>query len=303
MLPASNTLHGAVAATWLGHSTVLLQFADVTVLTDPVWAHRVSPVSFAGPVRWVPPMLALADLPRIDFVLQSHNHYDHFDRAATRELAHRNPRAIWCVPLGMAPAVRRCGVGDVREFDWWNGAALPVLTAHGEEIVRVDAVPAQHFSGRGLADRDRSLWCGWTVAATGARVYFAGDSGYHPQFGEIAQRCGPFDLTILPIGAYEPRWFMSRVHMNPGEAVAAWRTMSDVQREHHGLPPSPMLGVHWGTYRLTDEPMDEPPVRTREHWQNAGLPDGLLWLLAHGETRRLSIPAPASLPVASARDR
>ena len=285
-IPSPASLERETAATWLGHSTVLLQTGGVTLLTDPVWARRVSPVAFVGPSRWVPPMLSLDDLPPIDVVLQSHNHYDHFDRAATRVLARRNPAARWCVPLGMAAPVRRCGVSHVQEFDWWESRELPVGTTSGGVRVRVCAVPAKHFSGRSLTDRDRTLWCGWTVSVGDARLYFAGDSGQHPEFDIIAEREGPFDLTILPIGAYEPRWFMSRVHMNPDEAVSAWQTIAGVQATRHRRPAPPLLGVHWGTYRLADEPMDEPPRRTRELWRAAGLDESKLWTLAHGETRR-----------------
>ena len=285
-LPGPDTLANEIAATWLGHSTVLLQFGEVTVLTDPVWAHRVSPVPFAGPARWVPPMLPLDALPPIDLVLQSHNHYDHFDRAATRALAQRNPRTQWCVPIGMGASLRGIGATQVREMDWWERADLPVATRSGSATVQVGAVPAKHFSGRGMTDRDRSLWCGWTVSVGDGTVYFAGDSGYHPEFATVAQRNGPFDLTILPIGAYEPRWFMSRVHMNPEEAIAAWQSIAEVQELLHRKPAPPLLGVHWGTYRLTDEPMDEPPRRTRALWRDAGLDETLLWTLAHGETRR-----------------
>jgi N-acyl-phosphatidylethanolamine-hydrolysing phospholipase D len=231
-------------------------------------------------------MLPLAGLPRIDIVLQSHDHYDHFDRSAARTLAHRNPDMHWCVPLGMGASVRALGAQRVHELDWWGAEDITVRTSAGSVTARVSAVPARHFSGRGLTDRDRSLWCGWTISVAEARAYLAGDSGVHPQFGEIAERRGPFDLTILPIGAYEPRWFMSRVHMNPDEAVAAWRSIADVQQSLHRRPAPPMLGVHWGTYRLTDERMDEPPTRTRHMWRAHGLDESRLWILAHGETRR-----------------
>ncbi len=280
-LPTRASLGPDIAATWLGHSTVLVQCAGLTILTDPVWARRVGPLGVAGPGRWVRPTLAIADLPAIDVVLQSHNHYDHFDVAATRAIATRNPDALWCVPLGMTAAVQRCGVRRVTELDWWDGSSHDLAAS-----VRVTAVPAQHFSGRGLTDRNRSLWCGWVLEVDDVRVFFAGDSAHHPEFETIARRLGPFDLTLLPIGAYAPRWFMSWVHMNPDEAVDAWTTIARVQREEHAAPPPPMLGIHWGTYKLTDEPMDEPPQRTAALWADAGLPADALWICAHGETRR-----------------
>jgi len=272
-----------IAATWLGHSTVLIQAGGVTLLTDPVWAERASPLPFAGPRRWVPPPIAIDSLPPIDIVLQSHNHYDHFDHAATRLLARRFPEATWCVPLGLAEPARRLGVRLVRELDWDQGVDIP---SRGGSL-RVTAVPAQHFSARGLHDRDRTLWTGFVVRTPSGSVYFAGDTGLHPEFGRIAADHGPFDLAILPIGAYEPRWFMRPVHLNPEDAVAAWQEVACAQADTHGAPPPPLLGVHWGTYKLTDEPMDEPPRRMRDLWRAAGLDEALLWVLAHGETRRV----------------
>jgi L-ascorbate metabolism protein UlaG (beta-lactamase superfamily) len=186
-----------IAATWLGHSTVLIQAGGVTLLTDPVWAERASPLPFAGPRRWVPPPIAIDSLPPIDIVLQSHNHYDHFDHAATRLLARRFPEATWCVPLGLAEPARRLGVRLVRELDWDQGVDIP---SRGGSL-RVTAVPAQHFSARGLHDRDRTLWTGFVVRTPSGSVYFAGDTGLHPEFGRIAADHGPFDLAILPIGA------------------------------------------------------------------------------------------------------
>ena len=149
------------------------------------------------------------------------------------------------------------------------------------------AVPAQHFSSRGLHDRDRTLWTGFAVRMPAGSVYYAGDTGLHPEFGRIAADHGPFALTVLPIGAYEPRWFMRPVHLNPEDAVAAWQDVATAQAAAHGAPPPPLLGVHWGTYKLTDEPMDEPPRRMRELWRADGLDEALLWVLAHGETRRV----------------
>lgn len=284
-LADSESLQGEIESTWLGHSTALVRTAGLTVLTDPVWAHRVSPVRFAGPTRWVPAQLAIDALPPVDVVLQSHDHYDHFDVAATRRLALRNPGATWCVPLGMATMVRRCGVKRVVELDWWQEASIGT----GSRSCGVRAVPAQHFSGRGLTGRDSTLWCGWAIDMQPGRVYYAGDSGYHPEFARIGEVAGPFDLTIIPIGAYEPRWFMSRVHMDPDEAVMAWGEIARAQQGVHGRAPAPLLGVHWGTYRLTDEPMDEPPRRAKRFWNAQGLPPDRLWTLAHGESRRCAI--------------
>lgn len=259
-----------VTVTWVGHATLLLQIAGLNILTDPMWSARASPVQFAGPPRWVEPGVRLADLPPIDVVLQSHNHYDHLDDRTVRALARAHPGATWLVPLGLAPFVHRRGPRVVQELDWWQDADLGP--------VRVACTPAQHFSGRSFRDRGATLWCGWAVAAQrGKRVFFAGDTGHHPEFATIAERYGPFDLALLPIGAYEPRWFMRYLHMNPEEAVAACRA----------LDARVMVPMHWGTFKLTDEAMDEPPVRARAAWHTAGLPVAGYRQLAHGETLTL----------------
>jgi N-acyl-phosphatidylethanolamine-hydrolysing phospholipase D len=266
-----------LTVTWVGHSTLLLQLGGLNLLTDPIWSAHAGPLPYAGPRRWVPPGVRLDALPPIDAVLLSHNHYDHFDRPTIRTLAERYPAAAWCVPLGLAGTVRGLGVRDVHEFDWWerSSLALPAGT------LEVGCAPAQHFSARATWDRNRSLWCGFSVAANGRRVYFAGDTGHHPEFARIGERFGPFDLALLPVGAYEPRWFMRVVHMTPEEAVQAL----DELRQGSGAPSVPtMVPIHWGTFKLTDEPMDEPPRRTEAAWRAAGLPLDRLRMLRHGET-------------------
>lgn len=270
-----RSVSGRLGATWVGHATVLLQVGGVNVLTDPMWSRRASPVSWAGPSRLAPPAFPLAALPPIDVVLISHNHYDHLDRETVRALAAVHPSAQWFAPLGVAPLLRRWRVRDVRELDWWDadeaGTAL------------VSCVPARHFSGRAPWDRARTLWSGWVIAAGGWRVFFAGDTAYHPEFARIAERHGPFDLVLLPVGAYEPRWFMGSVHMNPEDALRAYR---DLCAAHPDAERPPMLPIHWGTFRLTDEPVREPPERTRALWTAAGLPGDALWLGERGTTRR-----------------
>ena len=259
----------ALTVTWVGHASLLVQLAGLNILTDPMWSQRASPVQFSGPRRWVPPGIAFADLPPIDIVLQSHNHYDHLDDDTLRRLAWDHPGAAWAVPLGLAQFVRKRGVRNeaVTELDWWQ--------EHDLGAIRVVCTPAQHFSARSFRDRGATLWCGWSLAAqSGKRVFFAGDTGYHPEFAQIAERCGPFDLALMPIGAYEPRWFMRYLHMNPEEAVAAFRA----------LGARAMVPIHWGTFKLTDEAMDEPPVRARAAWLAAGLPIEAYRQLVHGET-------------------
>jgi N-acyl-phosphatidylethanolamine-hydrolysing phospholipase D len=268
--------------TWIGHSTFLLQIGGINVLTDPMFSERASPVQFAGPRRLVPPGLTLDALPALDLVLQSHNHYDHFDDASIRALARHSPAAMWCAPLGVGARLRERGVTTVTECDWHDDARCP--GAEGAVArANVTCVPARHFSGRSLMDRNSTLWCGWTLAAGSHRIYFAGDSAYHPDFAAIGERSGPFDAVLMPIGAYDPRWFMSSVHMNPEEAVQAFAEV----RSAHPLHPSVMAAMHWGTFVLTDEPVDEPPSRTRTAWSDHGLPADALWILAPGETRVL----------------
>ncbi|HEU4697637.1 MAG TPA: MBL fold metallo-hydrolase [Gemmatimonadales bacterium] len=273
---------GALTATWVGHSTVLLQLGPINVLTDPVFSDRVSPVSFAGPRRLQPPGLALEALPPLDLLLLSHDHYDHLDAPSVRWLAEHHPAAQWRAPLGVDARLRALGVTWVRGMDWWETEA--VETARG--VATVACTPAKHFSSRGLHDRNRTLWSGFAVAAAGRRVYFAGDTGDHPEFGGIGARHGPFDLMLVPVGAYAPRWVMRAIHLDPEEAARAVRTLLAASP---GPAPhrSAVLPIHWGTFHLTDEPVDEPPRRFRAAWRAAGLPEADLWLLRHGETRRL----------------
>jgi N-acyl-phosphatidylethanolamine-hydrolysing phospholipase D len=269
---------GELSATWVGHSTVLLQLGAINILTDPMWSDRASPVSFAGPRRLVQPAFALEALPAIDVILISHNHYDHLDRPTVRALARRMPEAEWVVPLGLARLIRRWGADRVREVDWWE--TVEIRTTAG--LASISGTPAQHFSARGLWDRGRTLWCSWAMTAGGHRAFFAGDTAYHPEFSAIGQRYGPFDLVMLPIGAYEPRWFMKIVHMNPPEAL---RSYAELTGSRAGQVA--MLPIHWGTFRLTDEAMFDPPRWTAQLWSEAGYDRDLLWLVEHGETRRL----------------
>jgi N-acyl-phosphatidylethanolamine-hydrolysing phospholipase D len=262
--------HSQLTVTWVGHSSLLIQLNGLNILTDPMWSEHASPVQFAGPRRWVPPGIAFDDLPPLDVILESHNHYDHLDSDTVRRLARTYPQATWIVPMGLASFVQKRGARTVVELDWWQEWSNASL--------RIAATPAQHFSSRGIGDRGDTLWCGFALTGTnGRRVYFAGDTGYHPEFGAIGERCGPFDVALIPIGAYEPRWFMRYLHMNPEEAVAAFRAVN----------ARVLVPIHWGTFKLTDEAMDEPPIRARAAWSAAGLPPSGYRQLAHGETLTL----------------
>lgn len=248
--------------TWIGHATFLARLDGVRFLTDPVFAHRVSPLSFAGPQRLVRAGVPLAELPPVDFAVISHDHYDHTDLAAVRALAARGVRFV--VPRGLAALVRGAA-GDAVELDWWESAELCGL--------RVHCVPAQHFSGRGLFDRNRRLWAGFVVEGATRRIYHAGDSGYFGGFATIGARLGPIDLALLPIGAYLPREMMKRVHMDPAEAVQAALDL----RAHAAV------GMHFGTFDLADEPLADPPRLFLQEAQARGLANA--HVMQVGETR------------------
>ena len=259
--------------TWIGHTSFLIQVAGLNVLTDPVWSDRASPVQFAGPKRWVPPAIEFDRLPPVDAVILSHDHYDHLDSSTVSRLAERYPAAVWYAPLRVGDFLRRRGARDVIERDWWEESTLGDL--------HLTCVPAQHFSGRSLFNRNSTLWCGWALRAADVNVFFAGDTALHPEYRSIAERCGPFDVAILPIGAYEPRWFMGAVHMNPEDCVEAVDRLEAGQQGKRLV----MAAAHWGTFKLTDEPMDEPPARMHERWKESGRDRENLWIMRHGETR------------------
>lgn len=261
-------------ATWVGHSTVLLQFGGLNILTDPIFSQRAFPVQWAGPRRIMDPAVPLEALPPLDIVLLSHTHYDHLDRPSVRRLAKAHPAATWVTALGVGAYIREWGVREIVELDWWQQTSVGSL--------RVTATPARHFSARRIGDRNRTLWCGFAFELNGVRALFAGDTAYHPEFGEVGARYGPFDLVMLPIGAYDPRWFMHVVHTDPEEAVQIYQ---DVTAPHPTAQLPLMLGLHWGTFRLTDEALDEPPRRTAERWHTLGLAGDRLWIAKFGETR------------------
>lgn len=251
--------------TWVGHSTFLVRMEGVTFLTDPIFSSRASPVSFAGPRRLQPPGIPLEELPQVDFVIVSHDHYDHADLPTWKALAQRG--VLFLVPLNMGDLVHSVG-GRFVALDWWQSFELG--------SVRIHCVPAQHFSGRGVTDNHRRLWAGWVVEGRQRKFFHAGDTGYFPGFKEIGDRLGPIELAAVPIGAYDPPSIMRFVHMNPEEAVQAAR---DVRARR-------VVAMHWGTFDLTDEPILEPPQRFRSAAQRLGYDEEDAWVLAVGETRR-----------------
>ena len=259
------------ALTWIGHATFLLQLDGVNVLTDAHFSERASPLQFAGPQRVVAPALRLAELPHIDAVVISHNHYDHLDRPSVKRLAAQaGGCAHFFVPLGLKAWFAGIGIHEVTELDWWDEARLRGL--------KLTLTPVQHWSSRTPWDRDRTLWGGWVVESPQFRFFFAGDTGYSQDFKDIGQRLGFVDLAALPIGAYEPRWFMQIMHVNPEEAVKIHR---DLRARHS-------VAMHWGTFILTDEPLDEPPQRLAAARRAAGISPETFFVMKHGETRRLA---------------
>jgi L-ascorbate metabolism protein UlaG (beta-lactamase superfamily) len=269
--PARPNLVANPSVTWVGHATVLLRVGGMSLLTDPHFSGRASPISFAGPKRVVPPVPALGELPHIDAVVISHNHYDHLDLDSVAKLAEQpggSPRFF--VPLGLKDWFARRGIQDVEELDWWERREFKGLEVH--------FVPVQHWSKRTLTDENQTLWGGWVIRHPELSFFFAGDTGYSRDFGDIRARFGGFDLAAIPIGAYAPRWFMQIMHLDPAEAV----------RVHRDLNARQSLAIHWGTFaRLTDESLYEPPQRLAEERAKAGLSERDFVVLKHGETLAL----------------
>ncbi len=265
------------AITWIGHASMLTQMGGLNLLTDPVFSDRASPVSFAGPKRQAPPGVALADLPHIDVVLISHNHYDHLDDASVRALnTQPGGPPLFILPLGHRAWLAARGITSVVELDWWQ--------SHRVGAVEVVLTPTQHWSARGLTDQMHALWGGFAVFAPELHLFFAGDTAYSRDFTNIRQRFAQrqgaqgFDIALLPIGAYEPRWFMRSQHVNPAEAVQI----------HLDLAAKQSVGVHWGVFELTDEPLDRPPQHLAQAVRAKGLAPEAFGVMAVGETRKLS---------------
>jgi N-acyl-phosphatidylethanolamine-hydrolysing phospholipase D len=259
------------SVTWIGHSTLLLRVGGFNILTDPHFSERASPVSRAGPRRIVPPAIALDELPRIDAVLVSHNHYDHLDLRSVKALAaQRGGPPRYYAGLGLKAWFAAAGITTVEELDWWESRVFDEL------LIRF--VPAQHWSARTPWDRNRTLWGGFVVEHPALRFLFAGDTGYSRDFRDIAARVGPVDLAAIPIGHYAPRWFMRMQHVDPEEAVQI----------HLDLGARQSVAIHWGTFDdLTDESLYEPPRRLRAALDSHGLPHDAFWVLKHGESRSL----------------
>jgi N-acyl-phosphatidylethanolamine-hydrolysing phospholipase D len=255
------------SATWISHASVLVRHDGVSYLTDPIWSGRAGPGGLLGPRRFSPPPFPIAALPRVDFVLISHSHYDHLDLPSLEELRRRQPGVRFFVPLGTAETLRGAGIDDAVELDWGERTEIGGVTVH--------CLPSRHWSARTPFDENRSLWASWAVTGPERRVFFAGDTGTFAGFATIGRVLGPFDLAVLPIGAYEPVAMMQPVHLNPEEAVAA----------AVALGAQTIVPIHYGTFDLTDEPLGEPPRRFRAALAAAGIAEERGRPLRLGETR------------------
>ena len=265
--PPGEVPPGHVGVTFIGHASFLLRLGGVNILTDPVFSERCSPVSWAGPRRVRAPGLALDALPRIDLVLLSHNHYDHMDLPSLRRIHARDAPAI-ITTLGNSKTL--AGLGAVTELDWWQGTRFGGLD--------VTATPARHFARRGFRDMGRSLWAGFMLNGSDGALLFCGDSGTGSHWRAIRERMGAPGLALIPIGAYEPRWMMAPVHMNPAEAVQA----------HIDLGAARSVGMHFGTFQLTDEAMDAPVAGLAHAAAEHGLGDAF-GVLDVGETAVIAL--------------
>jgi L-ascorbate metabolism protein UlaG (beta-lactamase superfamily) len=267
--PPERVGAGKMRVTHVHHATTLIQMDGINVLTDPTWSMRASPFAWIGPRRGRPPGLRFEDLPPIDFILLSHNHYDHLDVPTLQQLAAGHDVRI-VAPLGHCQYLARHGLTDVVELDWWQSLDL-------RDGVSVNAVPAQHFSARGTHDRDIALWAGYVLTGPAGVAYFAGDTAKGPQFQQVRERFGRPRLALLPIGAYRPEWIMSRVHLSPEEALDA----------HNTLGAGTSVAMHFGTFRIADDGQDEAPARLEAALAAASAPKPRFWLLGFGEGREV----------------
>ena len=237
---------------WIGHSTFLIKKNGYTILTDPIFSERASPFKRIGPKRLIPPALLLEDIPRIDIVTVSHNHYDHLDIDSLQQISTYHPDAVFLVPAGDLKLLNRKKIKNAFEFEWWE--------SFNSNNIKFTFTPVQHWSKRGLFDRNKSLWGGWYIQYLDYALYHAGDTGYSDDFKDTKNKLGSPKYAFIPIGAYDPEWFMAASHVNPEEAL---QIMIDLEAEH-------AFGMHWGTFVLTDEDTLEPPQRLKKAINDKG---------------------------------
>lgn len=270
--PSLDRIHAPdparIQITWIGHATFLIQVGGKNILTDPIWSERASPLSFLGPKRHARPGLAWSDLPTIDIVLISHTHYDHLDRPTVKKLGD-TPQYV--IPKNMTQWFQSLGITRSTELDWWQSEKSVPLT--------ITSLPANHWSKRDLWRKSDAGWGGYMIESDAGTIYFAGDTGSHPSyFKDIAARFPRIDVGLIPIGAYYPQWIFGRFHVNPREAVAMHREIGARQS----------IGMHWGVFKLTEEPLDEPPILFYEESKRAGLAESECTVMHIGETRTIS---------------
>ncbi|XP_053320236.1 N-acyl-phosphatidylethanolamine-hydrolyzing phospholipase D [Spea bombifrons] len=271
----AGTMKNGLRVTWLGHASVMVEMDDLIFLTDPIFSQRASPISFAGPKRFRGPPCTIEKLPKIDAVVISHNHYDHLDYNTVLKLNERFGTELrWFVPLGLLNWMQSCGCENVIELDWWEQNCVP-----GHDEVTFVFTPCQHWCKRTPFDDNKVLWGSWSVLGPSNRFFFAGDTGYCAAFEEIGKRYGPFDVAAIPIGAYEPRWFMKSQHIDPEEAV----------RVHADVRAKKSVAIHWGTFALANEHYLDPPIKLNEALQSYGLNSEDFVVLNHGESRLFNV--------------
>ena len=237
---------------WIGHSTFLIKKNGYTILTDPIFSERASPFKRIGPKRLIPPAILLEDIPRIDIVTVSHNHYDHLDIDSLQQISTYHPDAVFLVPAGDLKLLSRKKIKNAYEFEWWE--------SFNSNNIKFTFTPVQHWSKRGLFDRNKSLWGGWYIQYLDYALYHAGDTGYSDDFKDTKNKLGSPKYAFIPIGAYDPEWFMAASHVNPEQAL---QIMIDLEAEH-------AFGMHWGTFVLTDEDTLEPPQRLKKAINDKG---------------------------------
>ncbi|MBT4645668.1 MAG: MBL fold metallo-hydrolase [Pelagibacteraceae bacterium] len=256
--------------TWIGHASFLLQVDGLNILTDPHLTKRASPVFFAGPSRTTPPGLSIDDLPDIDIIVISHNHYDHLDYQTILKIMRKqqgNPPLV-LVPLKLKKLLQSFGASNVKELEWWESTSYKNLKIH--------SVPVQHWSNRSF-NTNKTLWCGWVFETNNFKCIFVGDTGYSKDFEAIQKKFGFMDLALIPIGAYAPRWFMKDHHCNIEEAIQI----------HKDLKSKHSVAMHWGTFQLTDEPMDEPPKLLKKLVVEKKLLEDEFIVMTHGESKNI----------------